>query len=902
MSARADTLPAPGPLARLLGERRPPATLVITGIIVAAAACLPAAYLAITIGGEWATARDAIFSQRTLELTLRSLALALAVTVSAVALAVPLAWLTTRTDLPGRRVWATLATLPLVIPSYIGAYLLVSALGPRGLLQDLLAPLGVEQIPSIYGFPGAWLALTLFTYPLVLLPVRSALRRLDPQLEDAARAMGRTPGAAFRSVVLPQLVPAIGAGALLVALYVMSDFGAVSITRFDSFTREIYISYNASFDRTAAAALGAVLVVLMLGLLFVYGRVRGRASYHRASPGAARPARAVPLGRWRWPALGFCSLVVLVALVLPVGVLIYWASKGLGDTSVASVITNAGNSLLAASTAAAFAMVAAICVAVLATRFRGGLGAGVERASYAGFALPGIVVALALVFFGTRVALPLYQTLAMLVFALAIHYLPLAVGPDQRLAAADLAAGRGGGTRPRASPAGGLSHGHRPARRGRGLRRHGAGLPARGQGAARDPDPGADRLRDARHRRLAPDERRLLRGRSDPGARALADRRAPALPAQREGYGDVVTEAPANGDGAGLELRGLAKSYGAVRAVDDLSLDVEPGSLCALLGPSGCGKTTALRLIAGLERPDAGTIALGDRALSGAGDFIAPEHRRIGMVFQDYALFPHHDVAGNVAYGLGRRPDHDRIAEVLELVGLAGLGDRPVHELSGGQQQRVALARALAPTPDLVLLDEPFSNLDAGLRERLRDEVAEILREAGVTALFVTHDQAEALSIAETVAVMRAGRIEQVGTPEEVYSRPATRWLARFVGEIEVVPGEAAEGRVICELGLVPAEHGVEGPVDVMIRPESVAIGLSGPQTAAEAEVVGRRFYGHDQLLVLRLPSGRTIRSRRLGFPAWHRGDRVRVWIDGPSDVLPRAAEAAPPPSPEPVV
>ncbi len=344
---------------------------------------------------------------------------------------------------------------------------------------------------------------------------------------------------------------------------------------------------------------------------------------------------------------------------------------------------------------------------------------------------------------------------------------------------------------------------------------------------------------------------------------------------------------------APLRLRGLSKSYGPVAAVDRLDLEVEAGSICARLGPSGCGKTTTLRLIAGLERPDAGEITIGERVLAGPDAFVAPERRRFGMVFQDYALFPHLDVAGNVGYGLGRRPDPERVDQVLELVGLGADARRPVHELSGGQQQRVALARALAPTPELVLLDEPFSNLDAGLRERLREEVAEILRRAEVTALFVTHDQAEALSIAETVAVIRDGRAEQVGTPEEIYSRPGSRWVASFLGEIEVVPGEAAAGRVQCELGSLPAEAGMEGAVDVLIRPESVAIGLSGPQNAADAEVVDRHFYGHDQLVELRLPSGRTIRSRRLGFPAWHRGDKVRAWIDGPSDVLPRDGEAA---------
>jgi len=261
------------------------------------------------------------------------------------------------------------------------------------------------------------------------------------------------------------------------------------------------------------------------------------------------------------------------------------------------------------------------------------------------------------------------------------------------------------------------------------------------------------------------------------------------------------------------------------------------------------------------------------------------------MVFQDYALFPHLDVAANVAYGLGRGAREPagraRVAAVLDLVGLGGEAERAVHDLSGGQQQRVALARALAPTPELILLDEPFSNLDASLRERLRDEVGAILKEAGVTALFVTHDQAEALSVATQVAVMREGRIEQSGTPEQVYSRPATRWVAEFLGEVEVLAGTATAGVVKHELGRLAAEDGIgEGPVDVLVRPESIAIGLSGPPEATAAEVVDRRYYGHDQLLHLRLPSGQVVRSRRFGFPAWHEGDRVKAWIEGPADVL----------------
>jgi iron(III) transport system ATP-binding protein len=214
-----------------------------------------------------------------------------------------------------------------------------------------------------------------------------------------------------------------------------------------------------------------------------------------------------------------------------------------------------------------------------------------------------------------------------------------------------------------------------------------------------------------------------------------------------------------------------------------------------------------------------------------------------------------------------------------------------VHELSGGEQQRVGLARALAPNPDLVLLDEPFSNLDASLRERLRADVRQILADAGVTSLFVTHDQEEALSLADRVAMMNAGRIQQVGTPEEVYSSPATHWVAGFLGDIDILPGAVTDGRVSCELGDSHTASGLEGEVDVLLRPEAVAVDAGRPATSAEtlkARITGRTFYGHDQLLDVELPSGTKIRSRRLSWPAWHPGDSVRVWLDGPANVLPR--------------
>jgi iron(III) transport system ATP-binding protein len=334
-----------------------------------------------------------------------------------------------------------------------------------------------------------------------------------------------------------------------------------------------------------------------------------------------------------------------------------------------------------------------------------------------------------------------------------------------------------------------------------------------------------------------------------------------------------------------IDAEGVSKSFGDRTAVAGASLRVARGEMVALLGPSGSGKTTLLRLIAGFERPDAGRVHVGGTPVAGEGAWIEPEQRRIGMVFQHGALFPHLTVAGNVGFGAA---DRGRAEASLALVGLADRAKAYPHELSGGERQRVALARALAADPEVVLLDEPFAALDAGLRESLRDEVARILREARTSALLVTHDQAEALSLADRIAVMRDGRIEQTGTPEEVYERPCSRWVAEFLGEADLLPGTASGGVVDCELGSFPVSAELSGPVDVLVRPESVAIGDHGQHgVAVAATVVDRSFYGHDQLLHLELESGRRLRSRRLGFPAWHPGDRVRVWVDGPVSALP---------------
>jgi iron(III) transport system ATP-binding protein len=322
---------------------------------------------------------------------------------------------------------------------------------------------------------------------------------------------------------------------------------------------------------------------------------------------------------------------------------------------------------------------------------------------------------------------------------------------------------------------------------------------------------------------------------------------------------------------------------GGVEAVADLTLEVREGEFFAILGPSGCGKTTALRVIAGFERPSRGTLALDGEVAASARTFVPPEARGVGMVFQDYALFPHMSVAENVAYGLRRTPQRaSLVADALEITGLAGLGGRGVHELSGGEQQRVALARALAPKPRLLLLDEPFSNLDLSLRARVRAEVRDIVRRAGLTAVLVTHDQEEALSLADRVAFMSRGRILQVGTPDEVYLQPSTLDAAEFIGDANVLRLPAEGGLVRTPLGEFEAPGGASS-VAVVIRPEDLQV-LEG---GADGEVIHREYYGHDQVLRVRLDGGTVVRVRLDAHERYADAERLSLALRRPPLVFP---------------
>ncbi|HRJ42038.1 MAG TPA: iron ABC transporter permease, partial [Caldilineaceae bacterium] len=373
-----------------------------------------------------------ILRARTLQVIGNSALLAAAVALASLLISLPLAWLTVRTDLPWRQGWTVLAAMPLVIPSYVGGFALVAMMGPRGMVQEFLAPLGVERLPSIYGFPGALWALTLFTYPYLYLSVRSGLQNLDPAIEEAARSLGYGPVQTFLRVTLPNLRPSIAAGSLLVLLYTLSDFGAVSLLRYNSFTRAIYVQYLSSFDRSLASLLSLILVLMTVLLLLAERRSRGRIRYYRSSAGVIRRNPPLALGRWRWPALLLCLGIVTAALLLPAGVVVFWLLRGLaaGD-SLQPVWQAALNSLYVAGLAAGTAVLLGVPVAYFSTRYPSRLASLIYQSVYVGYGLPGIVIALSLVFFAANYMPWVYQSLALLIFAYTVRFLPQAVGSVQ---------------------------------------------------------------------------------------------------------------------------------------------------------------------------------------------------------------------------------------------------------------------------------------------------------------------------------------------------------------------------------------------------------------------------------------------------------------------------------------
>ncbi|WP_232685642.1 ABC transporter ATP-binding protein [Halobacterium zhouii] len=331
-----------------------------------------------------------------------------------------------------------------------------------------------------------------------------------------------------------------------------------------------------------------------------------------------------------------------------------------------------------------------------------------------------------------------------------------------------------------------------------------------------------------------------------------------------------AAERDPSGDDIALALDGITKQYGAETAVSDLSLAVREGELFTLLGPSGCGKTTTLRLLAGLERPTRGAVHIADETVATVDESRPPNERDVGLVFQNFALFPHLSVHENVAYGVPDLPEEERearVAELLDLVDLAGFEERDPGELSGGQQQRVALARALAPEPAVLLLDEPFSSLDVRLRVEMREELKRILSEAGVTAVSVTHDQEEALSISDRVGVMHDGNLEQVGAPEAVFENPESRFVASFLGQAGFLSAHIERSTVDTPVGSFPreqlsgaTEQYVGATVDVLVRPDDASVSRAASEAAADGVIVRRQYTGPSFVYHVELTNGDTVR------------------------------------------
>ena len=409
--------------------KRPPTLLVVSAAAVAFAALIPVAYLlirSIGVGSEWF---DIIWRQSTAAVFGRTFLLIALVTIISVIVAVPVAWLTVKSDIPLRRVLSVASVLPLVVPSFVMATTVIEMYSPKGVLQGWLSGLGVDRLPDIYGLGGATLVLVLMTYPYVLLTVRGALRRIDPALEEAARAMGYGPVHTFRAVTLPMLRPAIAGGSLLVALYTLSDFGGVALLRYQTFTSTIMIQYESSIDRTLAAVLSLVLVVIAVLLLMGEGFTRGRGAYHRSTVGAVRVPRRFKLGKWRWAGAAVVGIPVLIGLIIPMGVLLHWLIRGLvNDQELLPLLVPARNSLYISLLSALITVMTALPIAILAVRFQSRLSRFFERSIYIGFGLPGVVVALSLVFFGINVARPLYQSIWLLIFAYGVLFLPASVG------------------------------------------------------------------------------------------------------------------------------------------------------------------------------------------------------------------------------------------------------------------------------------------------------------------------------------------------------------------------------------------------------------------------------------------------------------------------------------------
>ena len=404
--------------------------MIIPAIILVLILALPIIYLSIRTIDATNTAWEMLFSIRSLQTLGRSLLLMVTVTTISGLIALPLAWVTARTDLPLSKMWTILATLPLVIPSFIGAYLFNSAFGPKGLMQNLLEkPLGIDTLPDIHGLFAATAVLTLLSYPYFFLTIRGSINNIDSSIEESSRSLGNSAFNTFLKITLPQLKPAIIAGSLLVALYTLSDFGAVSLMRYNTFTWTIYQQYGSIIDRTSSATLSLALVSTAILILILEQYMRGNQKYHRVGSGSSRKPQIVQLGIWKYPSLLAIGLLIGLALIIPISILIFWLIRGIshGEPMIFSLSITVATLAISVTTAI-ITVLFSIIMSLIIVRYPSRINKLFESLSYTGYALPGIVVAISLVYFGANYALPLYQTHFLLVLSYIILFFPVALG------------------------------------------------------------------------------------------------------------------------------------------------------------------------------------------------------------------------------------------------------------------------------------------------------------------------------------------------------------------------------------------------------------------------------------------------------------------------------------------
>ena len=825
------------------------------------------------------------------EIARNTVVLVVSVAVLSGALGTGLAWLVAVHDFPGRRIFDWALVLPLAIPAYVLAFVYIGLFEFGGPVHDgLRAWAGASApLPEIRSMPGAIAVMTLVLYPYPYLLSRTAFADLGASMVEGARSLGHTPAQAFRRVALPMARPAIAAGVALAAMEAIADFGAVALFDVRTFTVAIYRVWYGMFDREAAAQIAALLLGAALIILAVERTMRRRARYVQAHGRSAQttlerlsPARGAA-------AALLASAVLAVAFVLPVAVLVRWSIAGGWNISAARFPSLLGHSLTLA-VAAAFVTVGAALLLAAGRRLRRGRGLqALAVLPSLGYAVPGSVIAVGVLIvvspvdhavtgwleslLGRPLGLVLTGSAVALLFAYVVRFAAVALssidaGFEQIAPSLDDAS-RGLG----AGPLRMFRSVHLPLLRGAlitafllvlvdVLKELPATMLIRPFGWDTLAIEVWQRTTESLWGEAALPALCIAAAGVWPvmALTGLRGRRA-VRPASRRPLPLEPVHVPAPADGL-LCLDGVTRCFTpGAPAVDALSLTVREGEILALLGPSGCGKTTTLLLIAGFESAEAGRIHIAGRLASDGPRTLPPEQRSVGVVFQEGALFPHLTVEENVAFGLRRMAAAARaarVAEVIALCELDGLAARYPHELSGGQQQRCALARALAPRHPLVLLDEPFSSADPDLRASLRSEVRRILTAAGVTAIVVTHDRDDAFELADRMAVMRCGRIEQIGTPREVHDQPATPFVARFVGNAASLPGRCAGERgILTEIGTLRRAPYVvcESPeVEVMLRPDQLVARTSGE--GAPAVVVSCRFRGERTVALVELPSG----------------------------------------------